>query len=122
MPIVDVEVVGPVADAVRVGLAQRIADAAGVALNSRPQGTWAKVRFVADDAYAENGGAPPDGAQPVFVSVLVAELPDRALMSEQASRLATAVADACGRSSATVHIMFEPAGAGRVAFGGELPE
>ena len=120
MPIIDVEIVGPITEAVRAGLAQRIADAAGAALNSGPQGTWVKVRYLAEDAYAENDGSPRDGGQPVFVSVLVAELADRTLLSEQAVRLASAVAVGCGRSTASVHIIFEPAGAGRVAFGGQL--
>lgn len=118
MPIVDVEIVGTLADAARSGLAQRIADAIAAALTSRPQGTWVRVRFLDDGAYAENGAS--DGAQPVFVSVLLAELPSSEVLSQQALKLATAVADACGRSSENVHILFEPAALGRVAFGGHL--
>ena len=120
MPIVDVEIVGPLAEAARAGLAQRIADAIGVALNSRPQGTWVKVRFLDDGAYAESGAGPPEGAKPVFVSVQLAELPAGDVLSQQALQLATAVAEACGRSSESVHIVFEPAALGRVAFGGHL--
>ena len=122
MPIVDVEIVGLLVDVARAGLVQRIANAIGAALNSQPQGTWVKVRFLDDGAYAENDADLPVGEQPVFVSVLLAELPDRQVLSEQALQLATAVANACGRSSESVHILFEPAAIGRIAFGGHLQE
>jgi phenylpyruvate tautomerase PptA (4-oxalocrotonate tautomerase family) len=122
MPIVDVEIVGPLVDAARTGLAQRMADAIGAVFKSRPQGTWVKVRFLDEEAYAENSGGPPDGAQPVFVSILLAELPDRNVLAQQVLRIASAVADACGRSSESVHIVVEPAAVGRVAFGGHLQE
>jgi phenylpyruvate tautomerase PptA (4-oxalocrotonate tautomerase family) len=120
MPIVDVEVVGPVADGIRVGLAQRLADAIGAALGSPPQGTWVRVRFLEELAYAENGAGRPEDARPVFVSILLGELPDRDVLSQHALRLATAVAKACGRPSERVHIVFEPAALGRIAFGGRL--
>jgi phenylpyruvate tautomerase PptA (4-oxalocrotonate tautomerase family) len=120
MPIVDVEIVGLLADTTHAGLAQRVADAIGAALNSRPQGTWVKLRFLDDSAYAENDAGRPDGAQPVFVTVLLAELPGSDVLSQHALQIATAVADACGRSSENVHIVFESAASRRVAFGGLL--
>ena len=46
VPILDVQFVGPVADDIRPGLAQRVAEATGRALDSRPQGTWVKLRFL----------------------------------------------------------------------------
>ncbi len=46
MPILDVQLVGPVAADIRPGLAQRIAEATGRALDSRPQDTWVKLRFL----------------------------------------------------------------------------
>ena len=120
MPILDVELVGPVPDHVREGLARRLADAAGEALGSRPQGTWVKVRFFEEHCYSENTGGPPEGAQPILVSVLEAEPPRGRELSEQASRLAEAIAEACGRPAENVHIIFEPPAAGRIAFGGKL--
>ena len=85
-------------------------------LHSVPQSTWVKIRFLADDAYAENGGGAADGELPVFVSVLQAAPPRDTLLAEQALRLAVAIAKACGRSSERVHIVFEPSATGRVAF------
>lgn len=120
MPILDVEFVGPVPDEVRSGLAQRIAEASGKALDSRPQGTWVKLRFLNKKDYGENAGGPPEGAWPVLVSVLQAEVPQRSQLSEQALRLATAIAEICGRPIENVHILFEPPATGRIAFGGKL--
>lgn len=120
MPIVDVEVVGPVGDGIQRGLAKRIADAFGAELNSPPQGTWVKVRFLDERDYAENGPGPPDGGLPVFVSVLLRERPERDALAQHSLQLAAAVADACGRPRERVHIVFEPAALGRVAFGGHL--
>ena len=119
MPILDVELVGPVPERVRSGLTRRIADAAGKALGSRPQGTWVKLRFLPAEADSENAGG-PEGAQPVLVSVLQAEPPRGDELSEQASRLTAAIAEACSRPHEKVHIVFEPPAAGRIAFGGRL--
>jgi phenylpyruvate tautomerase PptA (4-oxalocrotonate tautomerase family) len=120
MPILHVEVVGPLADDVARGLAQRIADAAGRALDSRPQGTWVKLHLLDEQAYAENAGGPPRGAQPVIVSVLQADLPPQSTLAQQASRLTEAIAGACRRPAENVHVIFEPPAAGRIAFGGKL--
>jgi phenylpyruvate tautomerase PptA (4-oxalocrotonate tautomerase family) len=121
MPILNVELVGEVPDSVRRGLARRIADAAGEVLGSRPQGTWVTLRFLGQDAYAENAGGPPPGARPVLVSVVQAEPPSGGALAVQASRLVEAIALACSRPLANVHILFQPAAAGRIAFGGRLP-
>ena len=44
MPILDVQLIGPVAEADRGTLAGRIADAAGAVFASRPQQTWVTYR------------------------------------------------------------------------------
>jgi phenylpyruvate tautomerase PptA (4-oxalocrotonate tautomerase family) len=119
MPILDVEVVGDVPPMVREGLAQRLADAAGEALASRPQGTWVKLRFLDPPAYAENGGA-AGGVRPVFVRVLQHTPPSGEARAEEAARLTRAVARACGREPEHVHLLYEAAARGRIAFGGEL--
>ncbi len=119
MPIVDVEIVGAPEARLRDGLARRIADAAGEVLRSRPGGTWVRLRYLDAAHYAENGGA-PEGVRPVLVSVLQAVVPDGDALSEQAARLASAVAEACGRPVENVHVVFEPPAAGRIAFGGKL--
>ena len=119
MPILEVRLIGEVPEDVHTGLAQRIADAAGGALGSRPQGTWVTLQFVDADAYAENEGSPPD-ARPVIVSVLQADLPDAAALGEQVSRLTDAIAKACERPAENLHLIFEPSARGRIAFGGKL--
>jgi phenylpyruvate tautomerase PptA (4-oxalocrotonate tautomerase family) len=121
VPILDVELVGPVPDETRRGLAQRIADAAGDALGAEPGGTWVKLRLVAGDDYAESGGPLPPGVQPVFVSVLAATPPESEARAEQVRRLTRAVAEACGRPVANTHVVYQPAALGRTAFGGRIP-
>ncbi len=117
MPIVDVEVVGGKgADA---ELAQRLADALGVVFGSRPRGTWVRVRYLEDAKYAENTGA-QSGVAPIFVHVLQAEVPDNSALEVLARQLCTAVAEVCERPPEYVHLVFEPAAKGRIAFGGQL--
>ena len=120
MPILDVEVVGPVPESLSQDLARRIADAAGEALQSRPQGTWVRLRFLSEDAYAENGSGPGKGLCPVLVSLLESQPPTGQALSDRLSRLTVAIAGACGRPAHSVHIVVEPAAAGRVSFGGKL--
>jgi phenylpyruvate tautomerase PptA (4-oxalocrotonate tautomerase family) len=119
MPILDVEIVGPMLAHVRRDLAQRIADAAGRALESGPQQTWVKVHFLDEERYAENGG-PPDEALPVFVNIVSAQLATDAALAAQVSLLTTAIAQACHRPAESVHLVFEPPAAGRISFGGRL--
>jgi len=115
MPILDVEIVGS-ADGVPDDLAQRLADAAGLALESRPNGTWVKLKFIPESMYAENGGAvdPP----PVIVTLVQADPPTDAKLKSQMRRLATAIADVTDRAPGSVHVLCEPPARGRIAFGG----
>lgn len=104
----------------RAGLAAEIADRGGEVFGSPPGNTWIKLRPIPCDHYAENGVGPPDGVYPVFVLVLKARLPAPDPLRAEVSRLAAAIAEATGRPVENVHIAYLPAGAGRVAFGGEL--
>ena len=122
MPILDVQLIGPVPDEIRLGLARRIADAAAEALHSRPQGTWARLRLIPAEDYAENAGGPPPGARPVIVTVLEADPPRGPALADEAARLTRAIAAACGRPSENVHLIYEPPARGRIAFGGGLLE
>jgi phenylpyruvate tautomerase PptA (4-oxalocrotonate tautomerase family) len=90
-------------------------------LGSRPRGTWVTVETVAAERYAENAGAEP-GVAPVFVRVLLRDGPPRENAAEQAAALTGAVARCCGRPPENVHLFYQPAAAGRVAFGGRLVE
>lgn len=104
----------------RSGLAAELADRSGRVFGSPPGSTWVKLRAIPYDHYAENGGGPSDGVCPVFVSVLKARLPAPDVLRVEVARLGAAIAEATGRPVENVHIAYLPAGAGRVAFGGEL--
>jgi phenylpyruvate tautomerase PptA (4-oxalocrotonate tautomerase family) len=120
MPILDVEVVGPMPAARRRGLARRLAGACGAAFGAPPGHTWVRLRWLAADDYAESGGGPPRGVRPVFVGVLLAERPPIGVRTRQAAGVAAAVAVACGRPVANVHVLFHAPAKGRIAFGGRL--
>ena len=121
MPVLELRVVGELTGGLAAGLAQRIADAAAEVLGSEPRGTWVAVETVAADSYAENGGVEP-GVAPVFVRVLLRDGAPREGAAEQAAALTAAVARCCGRPPENVHLFYQPAAAGRVAFGGRLVE
>jgi phenylpyruvate tautomerase PptA (4-oxalocrotonate tautomerase family) len=117
VPILDVEVVGPLARAAKRRLADRLADACGELLDLPKGRTWVRLRFLPLDQYGEHGGV-PDGARPVFVRVLRAAPPTGRSLAREMQALGAAVAKACARPPENVHVFYEPPGAGRVAFGG----
>ncbi len=117
MPILDVEVVGDLVRSAKKRLAERLADACGELLGL-PQGrTWVRLRFLPADQYGEHGGVPKD-VRPVFVTVLRAAPPTGRSLAREMQALGAAVAKVCGRPPENVHVLYEPPGAGRVAFGG----
>ena len=120
MPILFIEVVLREGESLDPGLAALIADRAGVVFESPPGHTWVRARAVAACEYAENGGGPDAEVHPVFVSVLKAHLADPVRRAAEAARLAEAVSEATGRPKENVHVIFEPAASGRIAFGGCL--
>ena len=117
MPVLEVTVIGALAEP--RGAAQRVADAAGDALGAPAGTTWVRLRELAAESYAESGGAPA-GVQPVFVELMRAELPEPAARAVSMRAVAEGVARALGRPRENVHVVSQAAGAGRVAFGGEL--
>jgi len=119
MPILDVEIVTPLGEQFRPTLAKELADTVGLILESRPVSTWVRIRTILAEQYAEGPGAGP-AVFPVFVHVLKAALPDPDAMQPEVARLTSAVAELCGRPSQNVHILYQPEGRGRVAFGGKL--
>ncbi len=120
MPILRVAIVGNPED-YATDLAQRIADLAGEALESRKQGTWVKLEFLSLHRYAENGGM-ASGDQPVIVSVIQADLPAGDALRKQVTDLSNAMAEATGHPLVNVHLVMEPSARGRIAFGGHLVE
>ena len=120
MPILDVEIVasdstpGPPAD-----LAQSLADAAAEVF-SAPKGTvWVKIQIIPFTHYAENGGL-PEGFRPVFVTVLKSRVLEGSALEDEIARLTKTLAAVLDRPEETVHILYQPDGAGRVSFGGKL--
>jgi phenylpyruvate tautomerase PptA (4-oxalocrotonate tautomerase family) len=120
MPILEVEMIARPGERLSDDLAQRIADLAGKVFAAPAGSTWVKLRLLPAEHYAENGGGPPGGVYPVFVTVLKAQVPSQNVLAEEIKALAAAIALACARPQENVHILYLPAGRGRIAFGGEL--
>ncbi len=120
MPILELDYIKTVDSSPRQGLAQRVADAAGEVLAAAPGSTWVKLRALAREDYAENGSELAEDLAPVFVRVLLAQPPEAAARILMARQLADAVARCFQRPADQVHILFEPAALGRIAFGGVL--
>ena len=118
MPILHVEIVGEPSE-FSADLAQQLAEAAGSALDSRPRGTWVTLNFVKENRYAENGGA---DSRPLIVTLLQADLPSGDALRQQVDRLTQAIATTAEHPFKNVHLVLEPSGRGRVAFGGKLVE
>lgn len=116
MPIIEVEVVGD--EALREGLAGAVAEAVGHIFGSQPGGTWVRLRGLPTGQYAENGGGPPQGVRPVFVSVLKGGADGEEERRKEAGKLAEAIGAWCGRPADNVHILYLPPAAGRIFFGG----
>jgi phenylpyruvate tautomerase PptA (4-oxalocrotonate tautomerase family) len=121
MPIIDIErVLADGADAAPSGLAQGLADAAGLVFASAPGRTWVRLRALPAAAYAENDAVSGENALPVFVTVLHAHPPAGDELIAQAAALTNALAAVLGCDAQRVHVQMAPAGAGRQAFGGVL--
>ncbi len=121
MPILDVEIVGQPGEH-GDDLPRRLAEAAGEVLRAPPGGTWVLLRYLQRERYAESGDGPPAGVRPVFVRVLRARVPSGRELAEDVAALTEAIARECERAATNVHVVHEPAAAGRVAFGGRLVE
>ncbi len=130
MPVLEVELIGEVASETRRGLAARIAESVAAVLKAEPQSVWVRLRFTPSTDYAENSVPAPGvsvaqdalSAQPIFVKVVQRAWPSKDAMKREARGLAAAIGDACHRQTEDVHIIYEPPGAGRVAFGGSMVE
>ena len=120
MPILTIEIISFSREQEKAGLASIIADRAGDIFSSMPGGTWVKIRWLPAEQYAENGGGPPENVRPVFVEILLSELPNPDIMKRQVNLLTEAIAGLCNRSSENVHILYQPAAKGRIAFGGRI--
>jgi len=119
MPIIDIEVVLKDNEILGKNLASDLADKLGEFFNSPSGTTWVKTHGLQADRYAENGTAQKD-IHPVFVKVIKSNLNEGPDLQIEAEKISLAVAGICGRPPANVHIIYEPKGSGRIAFGGRL--
>jgi phenylpyruvate tautomerase PptA (4-oxalocrotonate tautomerase family) len=120
MPILDVQIVLRPGEELPLNLASAIADAAAPVFGAPPGNTWVLVKALPASAYAEDSSPPGEGIFPVFASVLKARLGPIEKLKEETLRLSKAIATACQRPPENVHILYEPEGMGRMAFGGRL--
>ncbi len=121
MPIIDVEIVGRAPLDGEHQLAQRLATRAAAILTPGREGAcWVRLRQLKRACYAEDGGSPPSGAEPVFVTLLLASPPEGPERQAQAEALTAAMAEAIGRPPDKVHLLYALPAAGRIAFGGRL--
>lgn len=120
MPILNIEMVTYAGETLEADLTTRISDIAADIYSSTPGRTWVRVRLLPIHQYAENGGGPADNVRPVFVEILLTELPRQDEMTEQVSLLTAAIAQLCQRPPENVHILYLPAAKGRMSFGGKI--
>ncbi len=119
MPILTVEIVGPMEPKRRMNLAGTLAEAAAEVFSSRPHGTWVRVHDLPITDYAENEGAHA-GVYPVFVTVLKADRPEGEVLETETRLLTEAIAKVCDRPVANIHLLHLESARGRMAFGGKL--
>lgn len=123
MPIVDIEVLedadNPASLDARL---QTLADRLGELFASDTAGTWIRLRYLARTQYAENDVAVGADVRPTFVTILKARLPQADALRAEAKQVAMTVGAVLDRPHANVHVLYAPAGEGRIAFGGELLE
>jgi phenylpyruvate tautomerase PptA (4-oxalocrotonate tautomerase family) len=121
MPILDIQIVTRGNEEIPAGLAQSIATELGTALRVRSAGLWVRVHRLGPGSYAENsvGGESP---APVFVNWLENDRPVGDALATRIATITKTVARLTGRSPEHVHVLFDAAARGRIAFGGELLE
>jgi phenylpyruvate tautomerase PptA (4-oxalocrotonate tautomerase family) len=122
MPTLDIEIVLRPGETLHPHLAAEIADRAGEILGTLKGATWVKLHPILSEHYAESGDGPNDNIAPVFVSILRSRLPEPEAMQAEVISLTEAIARICARPPENVHIIYEAAAAGRVAFGGKVVE
>lgn len=99
---------------------QALADEMGQVLGAPAGETWVFLRPLSDDAYVENDMAVPPDIRPAIAHVLQYQRPSESTLARMARGLAGAMARHLNRPEANMHLVFEPDGRGRVAFGGRL--
>jgi hypothetical protein len=119
MPIMDVEIVLRPDETIPDKMVSELADRLGEVFGSAKNGTWIKAYGIPSVHYAENDGKAEE-VYPIFVSVLKARLPEREEMQTEVDAITAVVSQVCNRPVSVVHVMYQPEGKGRVAFGGRI--
>lgn len=119
MPIVDIEIVLGPDETIRHGMVSELADEIGTIFHSASRRTWVRIHSLPAEQYAENGGRAV-GVYPIFVSIIKSTLSSPAELQKEVEKITGAVAQICNRPSENVHVLYQPEGRGRVAFGGKL--
>ena len=120
MPILDIELIESDPNPhLPANLTQTLADETARVFGTPPGKLWVKVRVTPSAQYAENGGQ-PEGVQPVFVTVLKSRVSEGSELETEIAQLTQIIARVLNHSEENVHILYQPDGAGRVAFGGRL--
>jgi phenylpyruvate tautomerase PptA (4-oxalocrotonate tautomerase family) len=120
MPILEIEIVASDSHpSLPAGLAQSLADEAARVFGGARATVWVKVQFIPPAHYAEDHGK-PEGVYPVFVTVLKSRVPEGSALEAEIGQLVRGIAKILARPEENIHIIYQPDGAGRVAFGGRL--
>ena len=122
MPIVDVSPVVSEKGKLRADAARMLADSIARVFNAERGRVWVRVTELHESGYAENGTSLAKDGLPVFVQVLHADWPDQASRPTEARAIAEAVAVGLVRQVQLIHVIYAPAGRGRVALGSRLVE
>jgi phenylpyruvate tautomerase PptA (4-oxalocrotonate tautomerase family) len=120
LPILDISVVLPPAQALAPEMASLLADGVGKSLGAAPGRVWVRLHRIASADYAENDAVLDDHALPVFVTILHARPPEGQARAREVAVLTDVVAAVLKRPHERVHVEYAGAGAGRIAFGGRL--
>jgi len=121
MPIVSIQIVGELeTSTVEKQQVQNLTNTLGGIFDSAPGTTWVRLSAINQDHYAENDLPDTQLIRPVFVEVLKRTLADSQALADEAQKISAAVAQEFGRPVENVHILYLPAGEGRIAFGGKL--
>lgn len=122
MPILDVTLVLRDGETLAADLSRQLADAAGRVFGAAPGTVWVTLHTLPADRYAENDTLAADTPRPVLVRVIKATDDAADVRAAEAAALAAALAACLAREAAQVHLIYEPAGAARAAFGGKLAQ
>lgn len=99
---------------------QRIGDDLGEVFGAQAGSVWVQLHALAQDHYVENLIPAAETPSPIFLSVLMYQVPTLEARAALATAIADCVGQALNRPAELVHILFEPPAKGRIAFGGKL--